>query len=200
MLRIQCSDLKCVFYCSSCLNLCRKKSPCVPVSPSSFWIFLSWDVTFQVGIKAWKGARDSAGLTPNDYACLRGYYSYSRLVQKKIDQKLGNGHVLLDIPCALLQCGNIKQKPVAEVANFHTEKTGMKPIQQQHCRLCEQKMLSYGSSNTTRTSVAIYRPAMLSMVAIAAVCVCVALLFKSSPEVLYIFRPFRWELLKYGPS
>ncbi|XP_057468455.1 LOW QUALITY PROTEIN: squamosa promoter-binding-like protein 1 [Actinidia eriantha] len=153
-----------------------------------------------VGIKAWKGARDSAGLTPNDYACLRGYYSYSRLVQKKIDQKLGNGHVLLDIPGALLQCGNIKQKPMAEVANFHTEKTGMKPIQQQHCRLCEQKMLSYGSSTTTRTSVAIYRPAILSMVAIAAVCVCVALLFKSSPEVLYIFRPFRWELLKYGPS
>ncbi|PSR85250.1 Squamosa promoter-binding-like protein [Actinidia chinensis var. chinensis] len=150
-----------------------------------------------VGIKAWKGARDSAGLTPNDYACLRGYYSYSSLVQKKIDQKLGNGHVLLDIPGALLQCGNIKQKPMTEVASFHTEKTRMNPIQQ-HCRLCEQKM-SYGSSST-RTSVSIYRPAMLSMVAVAAVCVCVALLFKSSPEVLYIFRPFRWELLKYGPS
>jgi hypothetical protein len=41
---------------------------------------------------------------------------------------------------------------------------------------------------------------MLSMVAIAAVCVCVALLFKSSPEVLYVFQPFRWELLKYGSS
>jgi hypothetical protein len=41
---------------------------------------------------------------------------------------------------------------------------------------------------------------MLSMVAIAAVCVCVALLFKSSPEVLYVFQPFRWEKLKYGSS
>ena len=41
---------------------------------------------------------------------------------------------------------------------------------------------------------------MLSMVAIAAVCVCVALLFKSSPEVLFVFRPFRWELLDYGSS
>jgi hypothetical protein len=28
----------------------------------------------------------------------------------------------------------------------------------------------------------------------------VALLFKSSPEVLYIFQPFRWESLEYGTS
>jgi hypothetical protein len=28
----------------------------------------------------------------------------------------------------------------------------------------------------------------------------VALLFKSCPEVLYVFRPFRWELLDYGTS
>ncbi|KAG4954142.1 hypothetical protein JHK87_039736 [Glycine soja] len=29
-----------------------------------------------VGIVAWKGAQDSTSLTPNDYACLRGYYCY----------------------------------------------------------------------------------------------------------------------------
>jgi hypothetical protein len=28
----------------------------------------------------------------------------------------------------------------------------------------------------------------------------VALLFKSCPEVLYVFRPFRWEMLDYGTS
>ncbi|KAG2332004.1 hypothetical protein Bca52824_003184 [Brassica carinata] len=49
---------------------------------------------------------------------------------------------------------------------------------------------------TARRFVA-YRPAMLSMVAIAAVCVCVALLFKSYPEVIYVFQPLRWELLDY---
>ncbi|XP_049365977.1 squamosa promoter-binding-like protein 1 [Solanum verrucosum] len=150
----------------------------------------------QVGIEAWKSARDSTGLTPNDYACLRGHYSYVHMVQKKINQKPGDGHVVLDIPVSLLD-SNLKQKlsdghRSVKVTSFQTEKSLGKPIHRQ-CKQCKQK-LSYGNSGTSL----VYKPAMLSMVAIAAICVCVALLFKSSPEVLYSFRPFRWELLKYG--
>ncbi|KAK9991981.1 hypothetical protein SO802_026966 [Lithocarpus litseifolius] len=151
-----------------------------------------------VGIKAWKSARDSTGLTPNDYACLRGYYSYIHLVQKKISKKSGNSHVALDIPGALLDC-NTKRKQserhkLSKVASLQTEKVEM-GVSCRHCKVCEQKP-AYG--NMRRSLV--YKPAMLSMVTIAAVCVCVALLFKSSPQVLYVFRPFRWELLKYGSS
>ncbi|OIT28926.1 PREDICTED: squamosa promoter-binding-like protein 12 [Nicotiana attenuata] len=151
----------------------------------------------QVGIEAWKSACDSTGLTPNDYACLRGHYSYIHIVQKKISQKPGDGHVVLDIPGSLLD-SSITQKlsdghRSVKVASLQTEKSLRKPIQT-HCRQCDQK-LYYGNSGS---SLAIYKPAMLSMVAIATICVCVALLFKSSPEVLYSFRPFRWELLKYG--
>ncbi|XP_028110698.1 squamosa promoter-binding-like protein 1 isoform X1 [Camellia sinensis] len=150
-----------------------------------------------VGIEAWKGARDSTGLTPNDYACLRSYYSYIHLVQKKINKKSGNGHVVLDIPGALLEY-NITQKltdgyKTAKVASLDTEKNELKPIQR-HCKACQQKM-AYGSC---RTSVAIYRPAMLSLLAIAAVCVCAALLFKSPPKVVCVLQPFIWERLKYG--
>ncbi|XVF28123.1 hypothetical protein REPUB_Repub15cG0001900 [Reevesia pubescens] len=150
------------------------------------------------GIEAWKSARDSSGLTPNDYACLRGHYSYIHLVQRKINKKSECGHVVLDISGTLLDC-NSKHKlsestRFGKAASLETEKIKMK-ARQQCCKACEQK-LAYGNS---RTSL-VYRPAMLSMVAIAAVCVCVALLFKSSPEVLYVFRPFRWELLKYGSS
>ncbi|KAI3459169.1 hypothetical protein Pfo_015832 [Paulownia fortunei] len=150
-----------------------------------------------VGIEAWKNARDSTGLTPHDYACLRGHYSYIHLVQRKVNKKSGNEQVVLDIPGTLIDSG-IKQKIAnasksAKLAAFQTEKKVGKPCQI-HCRQCEQKLV-YGSP---RASVTIYRPAMLSMVAIAAVCVCAALLFKSSPEVVYSFRPFRWELLKYG--
>ncbi|KAM7487994.1 hypothetical protein LguiB_025478 [Lonicera macranthoides] len=154
-----------------------------------------------VGIKAWRSARDSTGLTPNDYACMRDHFSYIHLVQKKINKKKSaGGHVVLDIPPTLLD-SNIKQKladaykSLAEVSTFQTEKTISKPIQRQ-CNRCEQKLAYSGS----RTSLAFYRPAMLSMVAIAAVCVCVALLFKSSPEVLYVFEPFTWERLEYGSS
>ncbi|XAR56939.1 hypothetical protein NMG60_11024911 [Bertholletia excelsa] len=153
----------------------------------------------RVGIEAWKASRDSAGLTPNDYACLRGYYSYVHLVQRKINKRSGGGHVVLDIPGGVLD-SNTKQKPTdggqkLAKASFYTEKKEVKPISGR-CGLCEQR-LAYGSA---RTSLDIYRPAMLSMVAIAAVCVCVALLFKTSPEVLYVFEPFSWEHLKYGSS
>ncbi|XP_027164714.1 squamosa promoter-binding-like protein 1 [Coffea eugenioides] len=152
-----------------------------------------------VGVEAWRSARDSTGLTPNDYACLRGHYSYIHLVQKKINKKWGSQHVVLEIPDGHVQ-SSMNQKTADEnksrkVSSLSTEMSVVKPSHV-HCRQCEQK-LAYGRN---RTSLAIYRPAMLSMVAIAAVCVCVALLFKSSPEVDYVYGPFRWEYLEYGSS
>ncbi|XP_050218750.1 squamosa promoter-binding-like protein 1 [Mercurialis annua] len=142
-----------------------------------------------VGIEAWSRARDSTGLTPNDYACLRGYYSYIHMIQKKTNKKSENGQVVLDIPNTLQDC-NTKQRD--GIKSLQISKLEMKTTQ---CRLCER---NWGCGRNRRSLV--YRPAMLSMVAIAAVCVCVALLFKSSPQVLYVFQPFRWELLKYGSS
>lgn len=140
-----------------------------------------------VGVEAWKTARDSAGLTPHDYACLRGHYSYIHLVQRKLNKRSGKGHVVVDIPGTTVSDSSKKQKTV-KYAALESERriTG--------CRQCEQK-LAYARH---RGSVNIYRPAMVSLVAIAAVCVCTALLFKSSPEVFCSFHPFRWELLKYG--
>ncbi|KAJ7955317.1 putative Squamosa promoter-binding protein [Quillaja saponaria] len=151
-----------------------------------------------VGIEAWKSARDSNGLTPNDYACMQAHYSYIHLVQKKISKKSDSKHVVLDIPGSIVGC-NIKQKlsdanKSTKVASLQqTKKIETKTVASR-CELCHQK-LAYGNM---RTSL-LYRPAMLSVVAIAAVCVCVALLFKSSPKVLYVLEPFTWESLKYGP-
>lgn len=142
-----------------------------------------------VGLEAWRNSRDSSGLSPYDYASLRGHYNYIHLVQRKMKKKRSEkeGHVVVDMP------------PPAEfkvAGGFETEKSvvtrGVRS-----CRQCERKVAYYGGG---RSSLAIYKPAMLSMVAIAAVCVCVALLFKSSPQVMYVFQPFIWERLKYGAS
>ncbi|XP_027362021.1 squamosa promoter-binding-like protein 1 isoform X2 [Abrus precatorius] len=148
-----------------------------------------------VGTEAWKSARDTTGLTPNDYASLRGYYSYIQLVQRKTSKKCESEHVL-DIPGTLVD-SNIKQKQLdghrsSKVSSLQTEKIEITSMPHQ-CGLCQRK-LAYGG---TRRAL-VYRPAMLSMVAIAAVCVCVALLFKSSPKVYYVFQPFSWESLEYG--
>ncbi|CAM8959437.1 unnamed protein product [Rhodiola kirilowii] len=148
-----------------------------------------------VGIEAWKTARDSTGASPEDYARLRGHYSYIHLVQRKISKKsVALNHVVLDIPSTLSDSKPNKtdttvQKSIFQISKFPM-RTGQGP-----CKICDQKLIY----RTVNTSLA-YKPAMLSMVAVAAVCVCVALLFKSCPEVLYVFRPFRWENLEYGSS
>lgn len=147
-----------------------------------------------MGIEAWKNARDSSGSTPEDYARLRGQYSYIHLVQKKINKRPNGGHIVVDI-CGGVADSNVYQKQNNELAtSFEIGQTAVRPFQP-NCKLCCQK-LDYGTASRSL----VYRPAMLSMVAIAAVCVCVALLFKSCPEVLYVFRPFRWEMLDYGTS
>ncbi|XP_010506733.1 PREDICTED: squamosa promoter-binding-like protein 1 [Camelina sativa] len=144
-----------------------------------------------VGIKAWKTSRDSTGFTPEDYARLRGHFSYIHLIQRKINKKSATeDHVVVNIPVSFAD--REQKEPKSGPVTSALEIT---QINELPCKLCDHKLV-YG---TARRSVA-YRPAMLSMVAIAAVCVCVALLFKSCPEVLYVFQPFRWELLDYGTS
>ncbi|RDX58628.1 Squamosa promoter-binding-like protein 1, partial [Mucuna pruriens] len=149
-----------------------------------------------VGTEAWKSAKDSTGLTPYDYASLRGCYSYIQLVQKKTSKTCNSQHVL-DIPGTTLVDSNTKQKQSdahrsSKVSSLQTEKIETTATRHR-CGLCQHK-LAYGG---VRRAL-VYRPAMLSMVAIAAVCVCVALLFKSSPKVYYVFQPFSWESLQYG--
>lgn len=152
-----------------------------------------------MGVVAWRNAHDCTGLTPYDYACQRGHHSYIQIVETKIDKKSKNRHVVVDIPRSLLDFNkNLKSADglmSMKAGSLETEKSVMELVQKQ-CGLCEQK-LAYGKF---RRSLAFCRPAMLAMVAIGAVCVCVALLFKSSPEVLYVFRPFRWEYMEYGSS
>ncbi|KAJ6338664.1 hypothetical protein OIU76_008182 [Salix suchowensis] len=148
-----------------------------------------------VGIEAWKNARDSTGFTPEDYARLRGHYTYIHLVQRKINKRQAvGGHVVLDIPSNLSNSNINEKQNEGLTSSLEIGQTASRPIQR-NCKLCSKKVV-YGIASRSQ----LYRPAMLSMVAIAAVCVCVALLFKSCPEVLYVFRPFRWEMLDYGTS
>ncbi|KAL8527128.1 hypothetical protein ACS0TY_005121 [Phlomoides rotata] len=150
----------------------------------------------KVGVEAWKSAVDSTGFTPDNYARLRGHYSYIHLVQRKMNKKAPSGHVVVDISENLSDNTTTHQKPNVEAtaAAFEIGRPDMKHVPRP-CGVCARS-LPYRLGNQTL----VYRPAMLSMLAIAAVCVCVALLFKSSPQVLFVFRPFSWEMLEYGSS
>lgn len=103
---------------------------------------------------------------------------------------------MVDIPGTVVD-SNKRQKQsdghkTCKFSSLQTEKIETASMPRQ-CGLCQHKV-AYGSMRTTL----VYRPVMLSMVTIAAVCVCVALLFKSSPRVYYVFQPFNWESLEYG--
>lgn len=148
----------------------------------------------QVAVEAWKNARDNNGFNPEDYARLRGHYSYIHLVQRKLYKKILVGHVVVNIP-STASSGSTKQNEEEEArkTSFESIRSEIGSAKHHPCRLCDRKFVATGGGNGSL----LYRPAMLSMLAIAAVCVCVGLLFKSSPQVLFVFGPFRWQMLDY---
>ncbi|RZS02706.1 hypothetical protein BHM03_00032788 [Ensete ventricosum] len=147
---------------------------------------------FQLGIKAWKKIRDCNGFTPEDYALAQGHDSYVRLVQKKIDKQHHLSQVVLNIP-GVVSYELVDALKSAKPNLFQITKSCLSR-QQPYCHRCSQK-LAYPNS-VARTML--YRPVMLALVGIAAVCVCMGLLFKTPPQVFYVFPSFRWELLDYG--
>ncbi|XP_064994896.1 squamosa promoter-binding-like protein 6 isoform X1 [Musa acuminata AAA Group] len=146
-----------------------------------------------LGIKAWKNVRDCVGFTPEDYALAQGHDSYIRLVQKKIDKQHHQSQVVLNIP-GVVSYELVDALKSGKPNLFQITKSCLSRERQPYCNRCSQK-IAYPNS-VARTIL--YRPVMLSLVGIAAVCVCMGLLFKTPPQVFYVFPSFRWELLDYG--
>uniref|UniRef100_A0A7C9F9R2 SBP-type domain-containing protein n=1 Tax=Opuntia streptacantha TaxID=393608 RepID=A0A7C9F9R2_OPUST len=145
-----------------------------------------------VGIEAWQNARDSTGLTPSDYASLRGHYRYLHLARAKISKKSSGKHVVVDIPLIpnpKLDRSQTDKLKTPKASSFYTEKLQLRS----GCKLCERNL-----DCAYRRPALTYRPAMLSLLVIAVVCVCTALFFRSAPQVCHVFGPLRWESLKYG--
>ncbi|KAK1317504.1 Squamosa promoter-binding-like protein 1 [Acorus calamus] len=150
----------------------------------------------QLGIQSWKTIRDATGYTPEDYARSKGHNSYIDLLQKKTDTGKPEPdqeprHVVLDIP-TIIAMGVPKEADAGKQLAFQMEKPVLS------CKLCinqQQQRMAYRDMG--RRSL-FYRPMMLSMVGIAAVCVCVGILLKGPPEVWCAYPPFRWEMIGFG--
>ncbi|KAH9325646.1 hypothetical protein KI387_005824, partial [Taxus chinensis] len=167
----------------------------------------------QIGAKSWTNLRDQTGRTPEDYALLGCRHSYIELVHKKLNKRETPKHVSIAITKLLPdEQDRLKQDSESYSASLEVcrgkgkvqgNKTNIELSQKvgqsaslcpdhgkikrlpSYCKLCDQQQL-----NKHRTNNLLYRPAMLSMVAIATVCVCVALLFKGPPQVLDVMAPF----------
>ncbi|XP_035822107.1 squamosa promoter-binding-like protein 1 isoform X2 [Zea mays] len=153
----------------------------------------------QLGIKAWKNARDATGFTPEEYARKRGHISYIQLVQDKIDRRVSRAHVSVTIPSTIDTAGKhaSRLKPADQIT-FGVEKKQRGMNQTLSCRQCVQQVQQLAFHSRTNRFLS-NRPAMLSLVAIAAVCVCVGLIMKSLPQVGGM-RPFLWDKIRWGPN
>lgn len=148
-------------------------------------------------MQTWEKDRDETGFTPENYARQRRHDHYIDLVQRKKTNKAAPKHLVLDMSNSLLSTRRVEESLTASQGTFDKQKhtalnVDSRNMEQFRCRACEQ-MSVYRSGHRFLN----YRPAILSMVAVAAVCVCVGLLLKSPPEVLFV-AAFRWELLDYG--
>ncbi|KAJ1292869.1 hypothetical protein BS78_01G023300 [Paspalum vaginatum] len=143
-----------------------------------------------VGISAWSNARDETGFTPEDYARQRGNDAYLNLVQKKIDKHFGKGHVVLGVPSSMCSVITDGVKP----GDVSLEICRPMPAPVPSCRLCSRQAGVYPNSPARSF---LYRPAMLTVMGVAVVCVCVGILLHTFPRV-YAAPTFRWELLERG--
>lgn len=148
-------------------------------------------------MQTWEKDHDESGFTPENYARQRGHDKYIDLVQRKKTNKASPKHLILDLSSSLPATRRVEESLSMSHGTFVKQKhaalnVDSRSMEQFKCRACEQ-MSVYGSGHRFLN----YRPAILSMVAIAAVCVCVGLLLKSPPEVLFVVA-FRWELIDYG--
>uniref|UniRef100_A0A0E0FKF9 SBP-type domain-containing protein n=1 Tax=Oryza nivara TaxID=4536 RepID=A0A0E0FKF9_ORYNI len=155
----------------------------------------------QLGIKAWKNARDATGLTPEDYARKRGHESYIEMVQNKIDSRLPKAHVSVTISSTTSTTDftekHASQSKTTDQTAFDVEKgqqISTKPPLS--CRQCLPELAYRHHLNRFLST----RPAVLSLVAIAAVCVCVGLIMQGPPHIGGMRGPFRWNSLRSGPK
>nr|AQQ11825.1 squamosa-promoter binding protein-like protein [Bambusa multiplex] len=145
-----------------------------------------------VGINVWRNARDETGFTPEDYARQRGNDAYLNLVQKKIDKHLGKWHVVLGVPSSMCPVITDGVKPGDVSLEICRSMPMAPPVPR--CNICSCQAPMYPNS-TVRTFL--YRPAMLTMMGVAVICVCVGILLHTFPKV-YAAPTFRWELLERG--
>ncbi|KAJ8432679.1 hypothetical protein Cgig2_034005 [Carnegiea gigantea] len=138
------------------------------------------DDPMQIGLNCWKSLLDDCRQSPYAYAMMRNNHSLNTIVAEKLEGRI-NGQVSVSIGSDIMEI----ELPT-ELKQVQINKS------QKSCSKCAA--MTYSTMSRSRSLL--HRPFIHSMLAIAAVCVCVCLLFKSihvSPG-----HPFKWDDLDFG--
>lgn len=119
---------------------------------------------------------DASGQSPHAYAAMKSNHSYNSLVARKLADKQ-NAQVSV---------------MVGNEMGLNTQR-GQGP---KTCAKCAAVTMAY-SRRFSGPQSWLQRPYINSVLAIAAVCVCVCLFFRGSPDIGLV-APFKWENLNYG--
>ncbi|KAL2529791.1 Squamosa promoter-binding-like protein 16 [Forsythia ovata] len=127
----------------------------------------------EIGLHCWKSVLDANGLSPYAYALMRNNHSYNTLVTQKLADKK-NVQVSVSI-------GNEIEQHGMEVDHCHKTTSHINQGRKS-CSRCAAAAGRY-SGKFPGSQGLLQRPYIHSMLAIAAVCVCVCLFFRGAPDI-----------------
>ncbi|KAI0501622.1 hypothetical protein KFK09_016567 [Dendrobium nobile] len=146
----------------------------------------------EIGLNCWVSVMDDSGHSPSMYASARNN-SYNMLVARKLADKK-NSQISIIIRHEDKSMDNMCVE--AKSAVKHSNSCGVEAMAISscpHCVIAESRLV-----RINRHRGLLERPYVHSLLAIAAVCVCVCLFFRGAPFVGSI-APFKWENLDFGP-
>lgn len=140
----------------------------------------------EIGLKCWESLVDANGQTPHAYAVMRNNDSYNELVAGKLAERR-RGEISLRID-------EMEQSPLS--VELKQKQSRLVKRGQSSCAKCAIVEVHY-NRGVPGSHGLLNRPFIYSMLAVAAVCVCVCLFFRGRPFVGSV-APFSWENLDYG--
>lgn len=136
----------------------------------------------EIGLSCWNSLLDANRQSPCAYAIMTNNHSYNSLVARKLADRR-NSQVSLVI-------GNEIGQPMSSrmTSDFQQGRRS--------CAKCATVAAKY-NRRVMGSQGLLQRPYVHSMLAIAAVCVCVCLFFRGAPDIGLV-APFKWETLDFG--
>nr|GMD85848.1 squamosa promoter-binding-like protein 14 [Ipomoea batatas] len=144
----------------------------------------------EIGLHCWESVLDENGLSPCAYASMRNNHSYNKLVSQKLSVRENCKEICLVIGNEVEEQEHKPPPPAAAAAASQVNK------EPKSCSKCASAaIMRYNRPRGPRGLM--YRPYIHSLLAIAAVCACVCIFFRGSPDIGSV-APLKWENLDFG--
>ncbi|KAF5202300.1 Squamosa promoter-binding protein [Thalictrum thalictroides] len=142
----------------------------------------------EFGLACWTSQRDANGRSPYVCALMRNNHCYNKLVARKLAD--------LKCPQVSVSVGDSISLNDSFILVEQADGPSSQSLRgQRSCARCSSVMTRHYKMPGTRGLF--HRPYVHSMLTIAAVCVCVCLFLRGSPDIGHV-APFKWENVHFG--